>query len=149
MDYKNALLSLVYSVGQLTLGLLLHPYQTMQSLVEDKVFVWMALLPTGVLAVVTVLWRFVIVPLVQLVFSCQKTGFIGCAWLPFLSNWLTFFCIYWQILLLYLLFRFSSVFNQSGAAFYLYNGSCAGVLRRRLESDCLDWLRAGKKSSTA
>jgi hypothetical protein len=111
MNYKNAFLSILYSVGQLTLGLLLHPYQTMQSLVEDKVFVWMTLLPTGVLAIVTVLWRFLIVPAVQLVFSCQKTGFVGCTWLPFFSNWLTFFCLYWQILLLYLFFRFSSIFK--------------------------------------
>lgn len=112
MDYKNALLSIFYSVSQLTLGLLLHPYQTMQSLVEDKVFVWMTLLPTGVLAIVTMMWRFVIIPAVQLFFSCQRTGFVSCSWLPFFSNWLTFFCIYWQILLLYLLFRFSTVFKK-------------------------------------
>ncbi len=113
MKKLTVFLSIVYSIVQITLGLLLHPYQTMQSLVEDKIFVWMTLLPTGVLALVTLLWRFVVVPLVQLVFSCQKTGFVGCVWLPFFSDWLTFFCIYWQILLLYLLFRFTTVFKNN------------------------------------
>lgn len=112
MNKYSVFLSITYSIGQITLGLLLHPYQTMQSLVEDKVFVWMTLLPTGVLAIVTVWWRFLIVPTVKLVFSCQKTGLIDCSWLPFFSNWLTFFCIYWQILLLYLLFRFAAVFKK-------------------------------------
>lgn len=109
--FKN-ILSVGYSLGQITLGLLLHPYQTMQMLVEDKVFVWMALLPTGVLALVTILWRFGVVPLVRLVFTCAETHFFACQYLTFISNWLTFFCIFWQILLLYLLFRFSWVFRR-------------------------------------
>ena len=104
--------SLVYSVGQIGLGLLLHPYQTMQQLVEDKVFVWMSLLPTGALAVVTVGWRFGLVPLVRLVFSCASSGFFLCNYISFVSNWLTFFMIYWQILLMYLLFRFWWVFRK-------------------------------------
>ncbi len=103
--------SVIYSLAQITLGLLLHPYQTMQSLVRDKVFVWMSLLPSLTLAIVTVLWKLVVVPVVRLVFSCQSTGFVGCEWLPFVSNWLTFFCIFWQIMLLYLLFRFNKVFK--------------------------------------
>ncbi len=108
---KTPILSIIYSTGQITLGLLLHPYQTMQMLVEDKVFVWMSLLPTLVLAIVTVLWKFVIVPVVRLVFSCSTTQFAGCHYLVFGSNWITFFCIYWQILLLYLLFRFKKVWG--------------------------------------
>ncbi len=102
----------MYSIGQISLGLLVHPYQTMQSLVEDKVFIWMALLPTGFLAILTVFWRFLIVPLVRIVFSCQATGFFLCHYLEFVSNWITFFCIYWQILLLYLLLRFHKVFHS-------------------------------------
>ena len=107
-------LSAGYSIGQITLGLLLHPYQTMQSLVEDGVFVWMTLLPTAVLAVVILLWRLLIVPVVQLVFSCQGGGGFAvlCGTLPFLSDWLMLFCLYWQVLLLYLLVRFHSVFSR-------------------------------------
>jgi len=105
--------SVIYSIGQITLGLLLHPYQTMQSLVQERVFIWMTLLPSGILALITLAWRFVVVPLVRLVFSCSAGGelAIACTALPFFSNWLTFFCIYWQVLLLYLLVRFHSAFR--------------------------------------
>ena len=109
---KSFLLSVFYSVGQLILGLLLHPYQTMQSLVEEKVFIWMTLLPTGILAVVTVGWRFLIVPAVQIFFSCRASGLVLCNYLTFISNWITFFCIYWQVLLLYLLVRFKTIASQ-------------------------------------
>ena len=112
MNYKYAFSSIIYSLGQITLGLLLHPYQTMQSLVEDKVFIWMSLLPTGVLAIAILGWRLLVVPIVRLVFSCQQTGFWGCELIPLFSHWLTFFCLYWQILLLYLLFRFSWVYKK-------------------------------------
>jgi hypothetical protein len=113
MVKKSAAISFVYAVGQLGLGLLIHPYQTMQSLVRDKVFVWMSLWPTLILAVITVAWRFGVVPAVRVFFSCQVTPLPACEVLPFISNWLTFFCIYWQILLLYLLFRFTWIFKQS------------------------------------
>lgn len=109
----NWLLSVGYSIGQIGLGLLVHPYQTMQSLVRDRVFVWMSLVPSVVLAVVTVGWRWGLVPAVRLVFSCQTTPLLACNWLPFVSNWLTFFCVYWQIMLLYLLFRFRWAFRAA------------------------------------
>jgi hypothetical protein len=108
----RSLLSVGYSLVQITLGLLLHPYQTMQMLVEDKVFVWMALLPSGVLGLVTVVWRYGVVPVVRLVFSCQQSGLAVCEAMPFFSNWITFFMIYWQVLLMYLLFRFEQVWSQ-------------------------------------
>jgi hypothetical protein len=111
MNSLQVFTSVSYSVGQIGLGLLLHPYQTMQSLVEDKVFIWMSLLPTAVLALVTVSWRVLLVPTVRTVFSCQSTGFWACDYLVFVSNWLTFFSIFWQVLLLYLLFRFSRVYR--------------------------------------
>lgn len=106
------LISFIYSIGQISLGLLFHPYQTMQSLVQDKVFVWMSLLPSLFLALVTIVWKYGFVPVVRIVFSCQETGFMLCNWLDFFSNWLVFFCIFWQILLLYLLLRFSLVFDE-------------------------------------
>jgi hypothetical protein len=111
MKLRSTFSSSMYSVSQIGLGLFLHPYQTMQSLVQEKVFVWMTLFPSIVLAVVTVTWKMLIVPVVRLVFSCQTTHFFGCNFLPFLSNWITFYCLYWQILVLYLFFRFSKVFK--------------------------------------
>jgi len=101
--------SLIYSIGQISLGLFLHTYQTMQSLIKDQVFVWMALLPTLFLALVTIIWKFALTPLVRMVFSCQGSGFFACSYLPFFGNWLSFFCIYWQLMLLYLLYRFHRV----------------------------------------
>lgn len=106
MKKQRAFLSFVYSVGQITIGLLMHPYQTMQSLVKDRVFVWMAAIPLYVLAAVTVGWKMLIVPVVQGVFSCSTGYFIACDALSFVSNTLIFFCWYWQVLLLYLLIRF-------------------------------------------
>jgi hypothetical protein len=111
MRIKNAFLSGSYAVFQISSGLFVHPYQTMQSLVQEKLFVWMVLLPSVALAVVTVAWRFAVVPLVSSVFSCKATGFMGCGFLPFFSDWITFFCLYWQVLLFYLLFRFTVVFK--------------------------------------
>ena len=112
MKVNSAVSSTFYAVGQLGLGLLLHPYQTSQGIVQEKVFSWMALFPSVILAMLTVLWRFFIVPLVRQYFSCAPSHTLVCGLLPFVSNWLTFFCIYWQILLLYLFFRFSAAFRK-------------------------------------
>lgn len=105
--------SIIYSLGQITLGLLLHPYQTMQSLVEDKVFVWMTLLPTAIYVIAKGLWFLMFVPLVRFVFSCSTSSFFGCDLIPFLANWLVLFCVFWQVLLIYLLLRFFLIFRTS------------------------------------
>jgi hypothetical protein len=104
--------SVMYSIGQLGLGLLLHPYQTMQMLVEDKIFVWMALIPTLLLGFVTLVWRLFVTPLLIILLSGVSTeGFD--VLLIFFTNWFTFFMLFWQVLLLYLLFRFSSVLREN------------------------------------
>ncbi len=110
MHAGQAITSIIYALSQISGGLLLHPYQTMQSLVRDKVFVWMTLLPSLILALITIGWRFLLVPVVQMFFTCSASS-LSCEWLPFLSNWITFFCLYWQGLLLYLLIRFDRVYG--------------------------------------
>lgn len=116
MSRRSVVLSFLYSVTQITQGLLLHPYQTMQSLVRERVFIWMSMLPMVILGMVTILWKWLIVPLVRLVTSCQALstnwGTPICDTLPFISNWLTFFCLFWQVMLLYLLYRFTWVFKE-------------------------------------
>lgn len=107
--------SFLYSIGQITLGLLLHPYQTMQSLVQDKVFIWMTLLPAAVYVIAKVLWFFLIVPVVRFAFSCSSSSFFGCSLIPFFANWLVLFCVYWQVLLVYLLVRFFLIFSTSSS----------------------------------
>lgn len=105
--------SVTYALGQIALGLLLHPYQTVQSLVRDKVFFWMAALPLLVSIIVKIVWSFVLVPLVRLVFSCAVTPFWGCELIPFFAQWLLFFCLYWQMLVAYLFIRFSLAFRPA------------------------------------
>ena len=97
----------MYSIGQITLGLLLHPYQTAQSLVRERVFAWMLWLPAMTVGGVYGVWKLLVVPLVRTVFSCQQSGLGLCAILPLCSDWLLFFCVYWQIMLLYLWARFA------------------------------------------
>ena len=105
MKTTSFIASVLYSSAQITFGLLVHPYQTMQSLVKERVFVWMAALPLFLLMGVTVLWRGAVVPMVQLFFSCSAAPIV-CDVVSFVSNTVVFFCWYWQVLLLYLLIRF-------------------------------------------
>lgn len=112
MTDNTHLYTFTHSVGKITLGLLLHPYQTMQSLVKEKTFVWMTLLPSVVLAIATALWKYITVPIVRTVFSCHTDRIVLCDWIPFISDWLTFFCLFWQIMLLYLVYRFKWAFQN-------------------------------------
>ena len=99
MRTRTILTSSAYSILQATGGLILHPYQTMQYLVEEKVFVWLTFAPMLLCASFLILWWaglqlfFVFIP------------FIG-LW-AFAAIWAVFFFAFWQSLLLYLLIRFS------------------------------------------
>lgn len=108
----NIVGSLIYSVTQIAQGLLLHPYQTMQSLVRDKVFFWLTFLPAGIWIIARLSWGWVIVPVVRLVFSCAQSGFWGCGLIPFFTHWLWYFCWLWQLVLIYLFVRFSYAFSR-------------------------------------
>jgi hypothetical protein len=99
MKKRMAVLSIFYALGQISQGLLFHPYQTMQSLVRDKFFIWMSFLPVAILILATFFWRLLVLPII----------FIS---LPaVLIYWFIFFCFYWQCLLLYLLVRFFTAFR--------------------------------------
>ena len=103
MRTKKAILSTTYSIGQASLGLLLHPYQTMQDLVESGVFIWLSLLPFGLWMVGGGLW------MVGNRLFFQTLPFIG-LWI-FALLWFSLFLLLWQILLLYLLVRFWQAFS--------------------------------------
>jgi hypothetical protein len=105
-DKSKAFFSIFYSLGQITLGFLFHPYQTMQMVIEDRVYSWMAVLPVGALLGVILIWRRIIVPFVRLFFSCGQSSFALCGVLPFLSHFVILYSLLWQILLLYLAIRF-------------------------------------------
>ncbi len=103
---SQRMLNLVYSVSRITGGLFFHPYQTMQSLIEDRQLVWLAALPTLLLAGLTLIWRSVVVPFVQIFTSCARVPAVVCGSAEVASDWVTVLMLSWQVLLLYLLFRF-------------------------------------------
>jgi hypothetical protein len=104
-------LSSGYTIAQSGVGLVLHPYQTMQEIARGKVFGWITLLPSLLLAILVIVWRYLALPLAQVFGRCYPNLMLICDGLVFFSDWIVFFCIYWQILLMYLYFRFSRAFN--------------------------------------
>lgn len=118
-SFSDFLVSFFYALGRFAIGLLIHPYQTMQLLVEEGVFVWLAFLPAMILGFATAAWRALLLPILRISsrFICQgwqQTCLgLGTAWMSFAATWIVVFCIYWQILLLYLLFRFYTAFKAS------------------------------------
>lgn len=105
---KNFILSYIYALFRFSLGLLLHPHQTMQILVVQKTFIWITLMPAIFFGLLAVLYRVALLPLTGFflsVLALPPTSLIFTL-NSFLTTWLVIFIVYWQILLLYLLFRF-------------------------------------------
>lgn len=102
------LFSPTHSLASITLGLLVHPYQTVQTLIESPRWSWLVLTPTAVIMLATVTWKTLLGPVLQATgwFYCANHYHGWCLLRLFLSNWLTWFVIYWQVLLLYLFARF-------------------------------------------
>lgn len=117
MFLKKWLISIGYSLFRISVGLIIHPYQTMQSLFKEPTFIFMTLLPTFFLGFLTMFWKGAFVPFVSLFFRCSGTGFFLCEFLNIFSNFVTFFCIYWQIILLYLFVKFHFVFDDYDESF--------------------------------
>jgi len=112
VDKSRAIISIFYSLGQITLGFLLHPYQTMQTVVSDKVYAWMALLPVSALFGIIIIWKNIIVPFVRNFFSCSQSGLFLCDLLPFISKVVIIYAWAWQALLLYLFIRFFVLYSR-------------------------------------
>lgn len=112
VDKSKAFLSVFYSLGQITLGFLLHPYQTMQMVVKDQVYNWMVLIPMTTLFGIILFWKNLFVPFVRIFFSCSQTNLFLCNWLPFISKVVILYCWLWQVLLLYLFIRFFLLFRK-------------------------------------
>jgi hypothetical protein len=103
--------SSLYAMFRLSGGLLLHPYQTLQSVVQEKVFLWMSLFP-GVLLVFLILnWRIWILPTLEFWFDCQPSIPYICRVINMVATWISFFCLYWQVLVAYLTVRFLLAFK--------------------------------------
>lgn len=90
---------MTYSLFQIIQGLLIHPYQTMRQLVREKVFIWMTFSPIFLWMFSLFVWKILEVLLFSLF---PYPGF----WV-FLALWFTVGIGMYQILLFYLLLRFS------------------------------------------
>jgi hypothetical protein len=102
MDKLSIIESLIYSLGQIILGLLLHPYQSMQNLVRDEVFVPLMFLPSLLASIFYLLFAWWLLDLFydsSLIFRLIYRSFF-------------FFFFFWQILLVYLFWRFRRAFRQ-------------------------------------
>ncbi len=98
IKHKRAILfSGLVLVSQVIQGLFLHPYQTMQNLVKEKVFVWLSFAPLFFLLLSLAL-NWLVGQLVAWQLFKPVINFVFAWWLIFLS--------YWQALLTYLLLRF-------------------------------------------
>lgn len=96
---KHATWGLAYSLFQIVQGLLIHPYQTMRQLVREKVFIWMTFSPIFLWIFSLFVWKILEILLFSLF---PYPGF----WV-FLALWFTVGIGMYQMLLLYLLLRFS------------------------------------------
>lgn len=104
-QYKFLLIleSFIYSSGQMLLGLLLHPYRSMQILVKNKI-----LLPFIFYPSFFVLFLYLLLSLGP-ISSFYDKAFI----FRFFYQVGLFFCFYWQTALFYLWIRFTRAFAKS------------------------------------
>ena len=112
IDKSKAFWSFVYSLSQISLGLLSHPYKTMQLVVKGKLFSFVTLLPTAFLVFIILSWRLIITPLIRIFYSCSSQHIFLCDFLPFLAHFMILFCFFWQLMLVYLLFRFYLLYRS-------------------------------------
>lgn len=94
--------SLIYSSGQMLLGLFLHPYRSMQILVKNKMLLPFVFYPTFFILFFYLFLR------VNLISDLYGNVFI----FRFCYQIGLFFCFYWQIALFYLWIRFVRAFAK-------------------------------------
>lgn len=94
--------SFIYSSGQMFLGLLLHPYRSVQLLVKNKI-----LLPFVFYPSLIALFFYFSLKINQLALVYDEFFLMR-----FTYQFLFFFCLYWQLALFYLWFRFTRAFKN-------------------------------------
>ena len=98
MTIKGSAWAVVYSMFEITQGLLIHPYQTMRQLVRERVFAWMVFSPIFLWVFSLFVWRVIEVLLFSMI--PHPTFWI------FLALWFTVGIGMYQALLVYFLVRF-------------------------------------------
>lgn len=96
----SVLESFFYSSIQMFLGLLLHPYRSMQLIVKTKILLPFILYPTLIGLLLCLILKFTPVIFIY------NSSFI----FSFSYQVALFFCFYWQLMLFYLLLRFARAF---------------------------------------
>ena len=94
--------SVIYSSGQMLLGLFLHPYRSMQILVKNKILLPFVFYPTFFILFFYLFLR------VDVISYFYSNIFI----FRFLYQVFIFFCFYWQMALFYLWIRFNRAFAK-------------------------------------
>lgn len=104
-QHKSLLIleSLIYSSGQMLLGLFLHPYRSMQILVKNKILLPFIFYPSFFVLFFYLFLR------VDLISNLYEGIFI----FRFFYQIILFFCFYWQMALFYLWIRFSRAFTRT------------------------------------
>ena len=95
-----------YIFAKIILGLLLHPYQTLFSMIHNRFARLLVISPGAIFLVLTLLWRLLFRPLILHFFSATCL-------LMVIKTSALFFCLFWQISLLYLFFKFSRALTAS------------------------------------
>ncbi len=103
--------SSLYATCQISGGMILHPYQTLQAVVQEKVFLWLTVLPFTILVILMLNWRLWILPTLEFWFDCQPSYPYICRAVNVVATWVSFFLLYWQILVGYLTVRFLVAFK--------------------------------------
>jgi hypothetical protein len=109
---RTAILSVGYWFSAYTLGLLLHPYKTMRELVRLKSFETLVVVPVvmwgiaWVVAIIGLRFGHGVLVLLGLVATARFVNILA-----FTFWWLTFFMLFWQILLGYLWVRFKMMMD--------------------------------------
>jgi len=115
MRLRNISLSFTYSFGQIILGLLLHPFQTMFMLWRDKYWLWTVFAPLGFLIAAIVLWEiisFILVSFLGAIVTLVKHTPSLLFSFEVLKWWVFYFCFIWQFVLLGLLVKFYLFFRN-------------------------------------
>lgn len=107
--------SSIYAVFRISAGMILHPYQTLQSVVQEKIFLWLTILPAATLFILMLNWRFWILPNLEIWFECYPNYPLICHAVRGVAAWISFFCLYWQLLVGYLTVRFLLAFRRKSS----------------------------------
>lgn len=113
MLLRSFTLSLTYSLGQIILGLLCHPFQTVQVLVRDKYWLWMAFFPIFIFVLGFAIWQGGWW-LIFNVFSSTPIELLPMMkiCLDLIKWWFFYFCLIWQVILLLLLIKFLHFYHR-------------------------------------